>query len=594
MSNIQTGAERMPHDLSHLGFLAGQIGRLITISTTPVIAGDSFEMDAVGALRLSPLRRGLAIDSTVDIFTFYVPHRHVYGEQWIKFMKDGVNATPLPTVNTTGYIDHAAFLGTINPDTNKIPKHLFQGYLNIYNNYFKAPWMPDRTEANPNELNQDDARYGFRCCHLKNIWTAPLPPETELSRQMTTSTTSIDIMGLQAAYANLHTDQERDYFMQRYHDVISSFGGKTSYDADNRPLLVMRSNLWASGYDVDGTDQTSLGQFSGRVQQTYKHSVPRFFVPEHGTMFTLALVRFPPTATKEIQCLNAKGALTYTYIAGDPFLKSNLPPREISMKDVFRSGESSKKFKIAEGQWYRYAPSYVSPAYHLLEGFPFIQEPPSGDLQERVLIRHHDYDQCFQFVLSSKRRHTRFDCDWSSDVCSSDLKIADYPFTTLSPNLGVVVVGQPGSRDEIDFVLADIPGLIEGAAQGVGLGHEFLRHIDRTRLLIHMLDGASLERDPCQDFQTINQELREYDERLATRPQIVVLNKMDLPEAQERWPALKAKAEAAGYPVFAISAATHQGTDELMQYTVRRLHEIRQEEAERAASEINTDMTGPV
>src|SRR5690606_41603564 len=75
-----------------------------------------------------------------------------------------------------------------------------------------------RSEANPNELNQDDARYGFRCCHLKNIWTAPLPPETELSRQMTTSTTSIDIMGLQAAYANLHTDQERDYFMQRYHD----------------------------------------------------------------------------------------------------------------------------------------------------------------------------------------------------------------------------------------------------------------------------------------------------------------------------------------------------------------------------------------
>src|SRR5437773_12073367 len=81
----------------------------------------------------------------------------------------------------------------------------------------------------------------------------------------------------------------------------SDLGGKTSYDADNRPLLVMRSNLWASGYDVDGTDQTSLGQFSGRVQQTYKHSVPRFFVPEHGTMFTLALVRFPPTATKEIQ-----------------------------------------------------------------------------------------------------------------------------------------------------------------------------------------------------------------------------------------------------------------------------------------------------
>src|SRR2546421_64984 len=86
-------------------------------------------------------------------------------------------------------------------------------------------------------------------------------------------------MGKKKTNANSHTDQERDYCMQRYHDVISSFGGKTSYDADNRPLLVMRSNLWASGYDVDGTDQTSLGQFCGRVQQTYKFF---FFQAEDG------------------------------------------------------------------------------------------------------------------------------------------------------------------------------------------------------------------------------------------------------------------------------------------------------------------------
>src|SRR2546428_13227562 len=114
-------------------------------------------------------------------------------------MKGGARATSLPTVRTTGYIDHAAYLATINPDPNQIPKHLVQGCLNIYNNYCKAPWMPDRTEANPNELNQDDAGYGFRCCHLKNIWTAPLPPETELSRQMTTAPTAMHSMGLQAA-----------------------------------------------------------------------------------------------------------------------------------------------------------------------------------------------------------------------------------------------------------------------------------------------------------------------------------------------------------------------------------------------------------
>src|SRR2546428_13499632 len=120
MSNLQTGAERMPHDLSHLGFLAGQIGRLITISTTPGIAGDSFEMYAVGALRLSPLRGGLAIDFAVDFFTFNVPHSHFYDDQWFNFLKIGVIATPIPTVNRTFYIAISPFLGTLSPDTNKI------------------------------------------------------------------------------------------------------------------------------------------------------------------------------------------------------------------------------------------------------------------------------------------------------------------------------------------------------------------------------------------------------------------------------------------------------------------------------------------
>jgi GTP-binding protein len=184
-----------------------------------------------------------------------------------------------------------------------------------------------------------------------------------------------------------------------------------------------------------------------------------------------------------------------------------------------------------------------------------------------------------------------------SVVTAAQPKIADYPFTTLSPNLGVVAIGQSGSLDEFSFVLADIPGLIEGAAQGVGLGHEFLRHVDRTRLLIHVLDGASYDRDPWEDFQAINRELGEYDERLATRPQIIAFNKMDLPETQARWPELKAQAEAAGYPAFAISAAAHQGTDELMRYASQRLHEIWREEAEQAAALLSGDMSamaGPV
>jgi GTP-binding protein len=179
-----------------------------------------------------------------------------------------------------------------------------------------------------------------------------------------------------------------------------------------------------------------------------------------------------------------------------------------------------------------------------------------------------------------------------SVVTAAKPRIADYPFTTLQPNLGVVEVGQLG--DEHGFVLADIPGLIEGAAQGHGLGHEFLRHVRRTRLLLHMIDGASYEREPWESMLAINQELREYDEQLAARPQILVLNKIDLPEARERWDTFKARAEAAGYSVFAISAAARQGVKELMQVVSSRLQELQRSEAEQAAAQIVSDMTGPV
>jgi GTP-binding protein len=152
-------------------------------------------------------------------------------------------------------------------------------------------------------------------------------------------------------------------------------------------------------------------------------------------------------------------------------------------------------------------------------------------------------------------------------------KIADYPFTTLEPNLGVVSIGR---REAQNFVLADVPGLIEGAAQGVGLGHEFLRHVRRTKVLIHVLDASGgLEgRDPLVDFETINQELVGYDDEMMDKPMLVALNKVDIPEAQENVPALRAAIEAQGYRVFEISAATQAGTAELMNATAAVLRDL--------------------
>lgn len=146
-------------------------------------------------------------------------------------------------------------------------------------------------------------------------------------------------------------------------------------------------------------------------------------------------------------------------------------------------------------------------------------------------------------------------------------KIADYAFTTLEPNLGVVEI------DERVFVLADIPGLIEGAHQGVGLGHEFLRHVERTRLLIHVLNGLS--DDPVADFETVNAELRQYDARLGEKPQLIAINKLDVPEARDRFPDLKARLATRDRPVFGVSAATGDGVRDLLRAVADRLDELR-------------------
>jgi GTP-binding protein len=159
-----------------------------------------------------------------------------------------------------------------------------------------------------------------------------------------------------------------------------------------------------------------------------------------------------------------------------------------------------------------------------------------------------------------------------SVVSAARPKIAAYPFTTLVPNLGVVEIDP-----RTTFVVADLPGLVEGAHEGVGLGHQFLRHAERTRLLVHLLDGAS--QDPLADYETINAELDLYSERLATRPQIVVLNKMDLPDAQALWPLVREALEEEGVQeVMAVSAVTHQGVDALMRRVAALLGELLREE----------------
>ncbi len=161
-----------------------------------------------------------------------------------------------------------------------------------------------------------------------------------------------------------------------------------------------------------------------------------------------------------------------------------------------------------------------------------------------------------------------------SAVSAAKPKIADYPFTTLVPNLGVVYV-----EPERNFVMADIPGLIEGAHEGVGLGHQFLRHVERTRLLVHLLDVSGLtDRDPLQDFEILNRELELYSDKLANLPQIVALNKTDVLSDTEALDTLESELKARGHTVYRISAATRKGLKPLIYEVMERLESLRAEE----------------
>lgn len=159
-----------------------------------------------------------------------------------------------------------------------------------------------------------------------------------------------------------------------------------------------------------------------------------------------------------------------------------------------------------------------------------------------------------------------------STISAAKPKIADYPFTTLEPHLGVVDLG-----DFRTFVVADMPGLIEGAHRGAGLGDRFLRHIERTKLLLHLVDVSSASgRDAVADYLTVNRELRAYNPELAKRPQIVVATKIDALDDPERLEALRRQASADGLPFYEISSVTNKGTKELVAAMAARLEELKE------------------
>ncbi len=389
--------KRNTYDLTHFSFQCGEIGRLQTLTTIPVVAGDSLTIDLQGVFRLSPLRRNLTVDCMVDLFVFYVPFRHVYGQNWIDFIKQGVDeAITFSTVtisgaNAIGYFGAPKFSGTV-------PLWLTASYNRIWNRYFRVPSDAAAILSDTALITGQAGRdFGQLCARPKVIWSTGIESTIDTSdHELDVTGSVLDILDLARVRARYRSEQTRDWFGQRYNDLIKSvYGSGVNTDADERPTLIMRRTENMSGYDVDGTDDATLGSYSGKSAATLRMSVPRRYCPEHGTIWVQALLRFPTIHEEEIHFLFKKSQPTYLEIAGDPQIISHEEPIDADVADFFTSSSSQDLGTMPFGQHYRYHPSIVHNKYDALDGFTFSDTVPAS-ISDARYIKTQEFASAFQ------------------------------------------------------------------------------------------------------------------------------------------------------------------------------------------------------
>lgn len=386
-------------DLSHFDFNRGEIGHLQTLANIPVVAGDSISVDLEGIFRLSPLRRNLLVDCQVDMFAFFVPHRHVYGEDWISFIKDGKNESI--TFAGVSNPDNVDYLGTNINGPSTIPLWLVAGYNQIWNRYFRSPTDDARIRADdylPSiGADPDELTNGFRCGFLPQPWsTGTLTGVDDAERDVPVVGNVLDIVDLNRVQAEYRTEVDREYFGQRYNDLLNTAWGATvNTDADERPTLCGHSKFWMSGYDVDGTDDSSLGTYSGKSAAVGKFSIRRKFMPEHGSLWIMCLPRFPTIHTQERHNLHRIVDPSYLEIAGDDALVAAEPPADLEQDQFFNVSVQANLGKAPYGQWYRYHPNHVHRTYQVLDGFSFIDTDISSQPRAHY-VSALEYDEVFQ------------------------------------------------------------------------------------------------------------------------------------------------------------------------------------------------------
>ena len=414
---------RFPYDLSHPIAMQGGIGQLQTLTRVPLIAGDSIALKLSGKLMLAPLRRYVALDPKVDLLAFYVPHRHVYGKAWVDFLQAGVDEEiNLPSIDRgTKQPRYLGMGGASITYLGKFPRWCVVPYNQIWNRYFRVPSDSASTLAedfvapwsdSEGSTNWARSSWGHRCARLKTVHSTPLytsPDVADRKLELGAPTTLpgatqqiLDITDLQRIKARYHTEQIRDWFATRYADLLKmQWGGSANIDADQRPQLLARQSYYMSGHDIQGNDDATLGSFSGISESEVAFSVPRKYIPEHGSLWIMALLRFPTLYVHEGHYLEGKPNPNYKDISGEYELIAAEPPTLINAGTLFGRDDVAGLPEIGYspfGQHYRFHPPSLHHNYYQRDGFPFIPTQLPGKEQAHY-CQYREYDQIFQTQL---------------------------------------------------------------------------------------------------------------------------------------------------------------------------------------------------
>lgn len=407
----------------------GRTGRMIVTGMCPVVAGDSFELDATWIIRLAPLRQALSIAPEVLVASFYIPHWQIYGKDtWQTFMKQGMDGvTTLPSITPSAWagshhysFSYSSALGWHLQGGQPAPKWRVLNVNKIFNQWFKYPtmtadipddytvmsngWATGHTAADSSidggagKANQ--LVYGYRVCRLPTPWNQGIVGNLDASDyQMelpVSGTATFDLLENSKQKALLKSEIENNWWGNRYRDLMArKYGAHISTDIDERPRLLGLSKGKIGGIDINGTGDGNLGNYSGKAAGAIHHVVPRVYIPEHGAVTTVMVLRFPPVVIGEWNPLASWASPTYKQLAHDPAVHANEPPVDGVCSEWFNNGSSNSLGKIPFGEHYKHLPNIASSGFQHVDGFPILRYNSINTHAAAVYEGDTDYDHIF-------------------------------------------------------------------------------------------------------------------------------------------------------------------------------------------------------